>query len=150
VGLFCFVSFAYGFVVGIRGDIPQLYPARRAKPLQKAVIIYDSIKKLRIFATIVWFARKQKFMKADGGRAEGVRFDHIRASAQIFFMDPLNHFRFRQKQKLDCTFEVFAFPIAKTFAAIIGLGQTKPLQSGPHRAVEDDDASAQKRSQGMG
>ena len=42
VGLFCFVSFAYGFVVGIRGDIPQLDPVRQAKHLQKDGIIYDS------------------------------------------------------------------------------------------------------------
>ena len=42
MGLFCFVSFAYGFVVGIRGDIPQLDPVRQAKHLQKDGIIYDS------------------------------------------------------------------------------------------------------------
>ena len=88
-------------------------------------------------------------MEADGGRAKRVRFDHIRTSALIFFMNPLNRFGFRQKQKLDRAFEVFAFPIAKTLAAIIGLGQTEPLQSGSHRAVEDDDAFAQKRGQGM-
>jgi hypothetical protein len=64
-------------------------------------------------------------------------------------MDPLNRFGFRQKQKLDRAFEVFAFPIAKTFAAIIGLGQTELLESGSHRAVENDDAFAQKCGQGM-
>jgi penicillin-binding protein 1A len=42
VGLFCFVSFAYGFVVGIRGDIPQLDPVRQARHLQKDGVIYDS------------------------------------------------------------------------------------------------------------
>jgi penicillin-binding protein 1A len=42
VGLFCFVSFAYGFVVGIRGDIPQLDPVRQAKYQQEDGIIYDS------------------------------------------------------------------------------------------------------------
>jgi penicillin-binding protein 1A len=42
VGLFCFVSFAYGFVVGIRGDIPQLDPVRQAKHQQEDGIIYDS------------------------------------------------------------------------------------------------------------
>ena len=89
-------------------------------------------------------------MQTDGGRAESIRFDHIRTGAQIFFMDPLNRFGFRQKQKLDRTFEVFAFPIAKTLAAIICLGQTQPLQSGFHRAVEDDDSFAQKRGQGVG
>ena len=42
MGLFCFVSFAYGFVVGIRGDIPQLDPVRQAKHQQEDGIIYDS------------------------------------------------------------------------------------------------------------
>jgi penicillin-binding protein 1A len=42
VGLFCFVSFAYGFVVGIRGDIPQLDPVRQATHQQEDGIIYDS------------------------------------------------------------------------------------------------------------
>jgi penicillin-binding protein 1A len=42
VGLFCFVSFAYGFVVGIRGDIPQLDPARQAKRQDVDGVIYDS------------------------------------------------------------------------------------------------------------
>ena len=42
MGLFCFVSFAYGFVIGIRGDIPQLEPARQAKKQQLDGIIYDS------------------------------------------------------------------------------------------------------------
>jgi penicillin-binding protein 1A len=42
VGLFCFASFAYGFVVGIRGDIPQLDPVRQAKKQQLDGIIYDS------------------------------------------------------------------------------------------------------------
>ncbi len=42
MGLFCFVSFAYGFVVGIRGDIPQLDPVRQARHQQEDGIIYDS------------------------------------------------------------------------------------------------------------
>jgi penicillin-binding protein 1A len=42
MGLFGFVSFAYGFVVGIRGDIPQLDPVRQAKHQQEDGIIYDS------------------------------------------------------------------------------------------------------------
>jgi len=42
VGLFCFVSFAYGFVIGIRGDIPQLDPVRQARHQQEDGVIYDS------------------------------------------------------------------------------------------------------------
>jgi penicillin-binding protein 1A len=41
VGLFCFVSFAYGFVLGIRGDIPQLDQVSQRQP-QRDGVIYDS------------------------------------------------------------------------------------------------------------
>jgi penicillin-binding protein 1A len=40
VGLFCFVSFAYGVVVGIRSDLPQLDPANRH--VERDGLIYDS------------------------------------------------------------------------------------------------------------
>ena len=41
VGLFCFASFAYGLVIGIRSDIPQLDPARSHR-LERDGQIYDS------------------------------------------------------------------------------------------------------------
>ena len=41
MGLFCFVSFAYGFVVGIRGDIPQFEQAKQREQ-QRDGVIYDS------------------------------------------------------------------------------------------------------------
>ncbi len=41
MGLFCFVSFAYGFVVGIRGDIPQLDQVKQRQQ-QRDGVIYDS------------------------------------------------------------------------------------------------------------
>ncbi len=52
MGLFCFVSFAYGFVVGIRGDVPQLDPVREAKHQQQDGVIYDSTGK-RVLARLV-------------------------------------------------------------------------------------------------
>ncbi len=51
VGLFCFVSFAYGFVVGIRGDIPQFEQAKQREQ-QRDGIIYDSTGK-RVLARLV-------------------------------------------------------------------------------------------------
>jgi penicillin-binding protein 1A len=42
VGLFCFVSFAYGLVVGIRSELPQLDPARSSHRLEQNGYIYDS------------------------------------------------------------------------------------------------------------
>jgi penicillin-binding protein 1A len=41
VGLFCFVSFAYGMVLGVRGDIPQLDQVKQ-KERQRDGVIYDS------------------------------------------------------------------------------------------------------------
>jgi penicillin-binding protein 1A len=42
VGLFCFVSFAYGLVLGIRSELPQLDPARSSHRLEQNGYIYDS------------------------------------------------------------------------------------------------------------
>jgi penicillin-binding protein 1A len=42
VGLFCFVSFAYGVVMGIRSELPQLDPARSSHRLEQNGYIYDS------------------------------------------------------------------------------------------------------------
>ena len=41
MGLLCFVSFAYGMVLGIRGDIPQLDQVKQ-KERQRDGVIYDS------------------------------------------------------------------------------------------------------------
>ncbi len=49
VGLFCFVSFAYGVVLGIRSDLPQLDPANRH--LERDGVIYDSTGK-RVLAVL--------------------------------------------------------------------------------------------------
>jgi penicillin-binding protein 1A len=51
VGLFGFVSFAYGVVVGIRGDIPQLDQVKQ-KERQRDGVIYDSSRQ-RILARLV-------------------------------------------------------------------------------------------------
>jgi penicillin-binding protein 1A len=51
VALFCTVSFAYGFVVGIRGDIPQLDQVAQRHP-QRDGVIYDSTGK-RVLARLV-------------------------------------------------------------------------------------------------
>ena len=51
MGLFCFVSFAYGFVVGIRGDIPQ-FEQTKQRAQQRDGVIYDSTGK-RVLARLV-------------------------------------------------------------------------------------------------
>jgi len=99
---------------------------------------------------VVWFAVKKKFLQADRGGAKSIGLNHVGAGAEIFFVDALDRLRFRQQQKLDCAFEVLAFPIAKTFAAIIRLCQAEALQSCAHRTVEHDDAFLQKRGKRMG
>src|SRR4029077_14180747 len=113
-------------------------------------VIDDAVEKFRIFAAVVWFAIKKKFVQADRGGAEGIGLNHIGAGAKIFFVNALDRLRFRQEQKLDRTFEIFAFPIAKALASIIRFGQAEAMQSRTHRAVEDDDALLQKRGKRMG
>jgi penicillin-binding protein 1A len=51
VGLFCFVSFAYGLVLGIRSELPQLDPARSSQRLEQNGYIYDSTGK-RVLAVL--------------------------------------------------------------------------------------------------
>ena len=51
MGLFCFVSFAYGFVVGIRGDIPQ-FEQTKQREQQRDGVIYDSTGQ-RVLARLV-------------------------------------------------------------------------------------------------
>jgi penicillin-binding protein 1A len=51
VGLFCFVSFAYGLVLGIRSELPQLDPARSSHRLEQNGYIYDSSGK-RVLAVL--------------------------------------------------------------------------------------------------
>jgi penicillin-binding protein 1A len=51
VGLFCFVSFAYGLVIGIRSELPQLDPARSSHRLEQNGYIYDSSGK-RVLAVL--------------------------------------------------------------------------------------------------
>jgi penicillin-binding protein 1A len=51
VGLFCFVSFAYGFVFGIRGDIPQ-FEQTKQRAQQRDGVIYDSTGQ-RVLARLV-------------------------------------------------------------------------------------------------
>jgi penicillin-binding protein 1A len=63
VGLFCFASFAYGFVVGIRGDIPQLDPVRQAKHQELDGIIYDSTGH-RVLARLVG-SESRKLVQSD-------------------------------------------------------------------------------------
>jgi penicillin-binding protein 1A len=51
VGLFCFVSFAYGMVLGIRSELPELDPARSSHRLEENGTIYDSTGK-RVLAVL--------------------------------------------------------------------------------------------------
>ncbi|MGE5274610.1 MAG: PBP1A family penicillin-binding protein [Verrucomicrobiota bacterium] len=51
MGLFCFVSFAYGLVLGIRSELPQLDPARSSHRLEQNGYIYDARRK-RVLAVL--------------------------------------------------------------------------------------------------
>ena len=60
-----------------------------------------------------------------------------------------NQVRLGEQKEFDPAFEIFAFPITKTLAAKIRFGQTKPLQSGSHGAVEDDNPASKEPFEGM-
>jgi len=60
-----------------------------------------------------------------------------------------NQVRLGEQKDFDPAFEIFAFPITKTLAAKIRFGQTKPLQSGSHGAVEDDNPASKEPFEGM-
>jgi penicillin-binding protein 1A len=62
VGLLCFVSFAYGMVIGIRSDIPQLEQVKQ-KERQRDGVIYDSTGK-RVLARLVG-SESRKIVSSD-------------------------------------------------------------------------------------
>ena len=62
MGLFCFVSFAYGFVIAIRSDIPQLDQVSQ-KTTQRDGVILDSTGK-RVLARLVG-SESRKIVSSD-------------------------------------------------------------------------------------
>ena len=82
-------------------------------------------------------------------RAEGVRFDDVRAGFEIIGMNFLDHLRPRQIEQFEAAFEIFALPIAKPFAAVIRFGQFVALDHRSHRAIEHDDPLAHQSFQRM-
>src|SRR5438132_274463 len=53
--------------------------------IAQANVMNDLFEKFRIFAAIVWFSGKKKFVQADGGGTESIGLNYICASAEIFF-----------------------------------------------------------------
>ena len=109
----------------------------------KIDVVHDALKKSPIFATFCRFSSKQKIVQTDGGGAECICLDDIRAGFEIFGVNLLDNLRLRQLQQLQTAFEVFALPIAKAFSSIILLGKLVALDHRAHGAIENDDALAQ-------
>ena len=63
--------------------------------IAQANVMNDALEEFRIFAAIVGFAGKKKFVQANRGRAESIGLNHIGAGAEIFFVHPLDRLRFR-------------------------------------------------------
>ncbi|MCY1249379.1 hypothetical protein D9M72_629070 [compost metagenome] len=87
----------------------------------------------------------------DGGGAEGVGFDQVRAGGQVAFVDLLDHLRLRQRQQLVVTLDE---QLARTAvgrsrevgeaagwaATVSHFIQLVLLDDGAHRAVQEHDA----------
>jgi hypothetical protein len=112
-------------------------------------IVDDALEELRIFATACSRLGKEKFVEADGGGAEGIGLEHVGAGLEIFLVDALDCVGAGEEEQLVRAFEVFPFPIAKAFSAIIVLAQVEALEGCAHGAIEHDDALAEQSLEGM-
>ena len=128
---------------------PSRSQVHLVRGLAQICVANHSLKKFWILPTILRRAGKEELVETDGGGAERVGLNYVGPSPEIFFMHLLNQVRLGQQKELYPAFEIFAFPIPKTLAAKIRFGQTKPLQSGSHGAIEDHDAASQQRFEGM-
>ncbi len=81
------------------------------------------------------------FREDDRRAAEGIRFNNVRASFEIFSVDGADNIGASDHQIFVATFQLRA---AKIFSREIGL-----LQHGAHCAIQHQDALAQKLSKGQ-
>ncbi len=82
----------------------------------------------------------------DGGGAEGVGLDQVRARGQVLLVDLADDLGARQQQQFVVALHVHRMA-GEALAAVLRLGQLVALDHGAHRAVQDQDALAQQRGQ---
>src|SRR5262249_37195106 len=115
----------------------------------KARIVHYALKKMLVLARSGRFAAKQKVMQPNGGAAEGVRLNDVRAGCQIIRMNPFDNVWTRQVQQFETSLQVLSIPILELISAVILLGKSSLLDHGPHRAIEHDDAFPEEDLQRM-
>ena len=81
------------------------------------------------------------FGEHDGRAAEGIRLDNVRASFEIFAVNPEHHVGPGNHQILVAAFEVRPAEILR--------GQVGLLQHGAHGAIQDEDALAEQFAKGQ-
>ena len=87
----------------------------------KTGIVDYPLKKLLILAATLRFAGKKEIVQSDGGSAEGIGLDDIRAGLQILDVNLLDDLRLCKQEQFETAFEIFALPVAKPFSSIIRL-----------------------------
>ncbi len=112
-------------------------------------VIDHSLEKLRILPAVAGLSRKQEIVQPDGGGAESVRLDQVRARLEILRVDFLDHLRLCQEEDFVAALQVLALPIRETLPAEVLLRQFVTLHHRAHGAVEHDDALAHERFEGM-
>ena len=83
-------------------------------------------------------------MLTDGGGAEGVCFNDIRASFQILGVDLCDDFRTGELEQFEIALEMFRLMGREARASVLFLGELVALHHRAHRAIEQDDALAEK------
>ena len=76
-------------------------------------IVDHALEELGVLAPVLRFARKEEIVQADGGGAESVCFDDVRAGFEILGVDLFDDLRLGELEKLELAFEIFAFALAK-------------------------------------
>jgi hypothetical protein len=97
-----------------------------------------------VLAPVLRFAREQEIVLTDGGGAESVCFNDVRAGFQILGMDLFDDLRLGELEQLEIALEMFRRMRREARPSVLFLGEFVPLHHRPHRAIEQDDALAEK------
>jgi hypothetical protein len=89
-------------------------------------------------------AGEEKIVLPDGGGAEGVRLDDVGAGLEIAGVNLFDHLWLGELEELEVAFEIFRRVPGEARTAKLFLREFVLLHHGPHRAIENNDASAEQ------
>src|SRR6202012_1309825 len=112
-------------------------------------VVDDLLIEGRVFAPAV-LARiiDEELALRDGGGAEGVGLDNVRACLEKTAVDVANHLWLGQREQIAVVQQIL-LRIAETFAADVRLRHPVGANGGAHRAIDDGDALFEDPAQGM-